>query len=165
LELVGYPERCGYLDNVATVIAELAESIEADALEAEARRAPVAWVQRLGYLLALVEQDELAERLEGVLAASKVFVVPLAPRDANSLVEQDLIISRALVEMYSVPEIAQRLAFRGGTALYKLHLRPAARYSEDSAHAMAETIDECSEAGGLLSRRSARRGNVPCRVL
>lgn len=54
-----------------------------------------------------------------------------APWDANSLVEQDLIISRALVEMYSVPEIAQRLAFRGGTALYKLHLRPAARYSED----------------------------------
>jgi predicted nucleotidyltransferase component of viral defense system len=54
-----------------------------------------------------------------------------APWDANSLVEQDLVISRALVEMYSVPEIAQRLAFRGGTALYKLHLRPAARYSED----------------------------------
>ena len=54
-----------------------------------------------------------------------------APWDANSLVEQDLIISRALAEMYCVPEIAQRLAFRGGTALYKLHLRPPARYSED----------------------------------
>jgi predicted transcriptional regulator of viral defense system len=79
LELVGYLERCGYLDNVATVLAELAESIERDALEAEARRAPVAWVQRLGYLLALVEQNELADRLDGVLAAGKVFVVPLAP--------------------------------------------------------------------------------------
>ncbi len=54
-----------------------------------------------------------------------------APWGANSLVEQDLIISRALVEMYGVPEIAERLAFRGGTALYKLHVRPAARYSED----------------------------------
>lgn len=54
-----------------------------------------------------------------------------APWEASSLVEQDLVISRALVELYSVPEIAQRLAFRGGTALYKLHLRPAARYSED----------------------------------
>lgn len=52
LELVGYPERCGYLDNVATVMSELSESIAADALEAEARRAPLAWVQRLGYLLA-----------------------------------------------------------------------------------------------------------------
>lgn len=79
LELVGYPERCGYLDNVATVLAELAETIDGGALAAEARRAPVAWVQRLGYLLVLVEQGELAERLDGVLAASNVFTVPLAP--------------------------------------------------------------------------------------
>ena len=47
------------------------------------------------------------------------------------MVEQDLVISRALVEMYSVPELADLLAFRGGTALYELHLRPPARYSED----------------------------------
>ncbi|MCB1018998.1 MAG: hypothetical protein KDC27_03670 [Acidobacteria bacterium] len=79
LELVGYPERCGYLDNVATVLAELAESVEPAALEAEARRAPVAWVQRLGYLLVLVEQNELADRLDRVLAAGKRFVVALAP--------------------------------------------------------------------------------------
>ena len=46
-------------------------------------------------------------------------------------VEQDLIISRALVEMYLQPAVAQTLVFRGGTALYKLHLTPAARYSED----------------------------------
>ena len=54
-----------------------------------------------------------------------------APWSANSMVEQDLVISRALVEMYSVPDLAERLAFRGGTALYKLHLWPPARYSED----------------------------------
>lgn len=54
-----------------------------------------------------------------------------APWLANWMVEQDLVISRALVEMYSVPELTKRLAFRGGTALYKLHLRPPARYSED----------------------------------
>jgi predicted nucleotidyltransferase component of viral defense system len=54
-----------------------------------------------------------------------------APWSIDALVEQDLVISRALVEMFSVPEVAERLAFRGGTALYKLHLRPAARYSED----------------------------------
>jgi predicted nucleotidyltransferase component of viral defense system len=46
-------------------------------------------------------------------------------------VEQDLIISRALVEIYSIPMLAQKLAFRGGTALHKLHLKKAARYSED----------------------------------
>ena len=79
LELVGYPERSGYLDNVATVLAELAESIDGDALVAEARRSPVAWVQRLGYLLEIVERHKLAERLDEVLAASRVFTVPLAP--------------------------------------------------------------------------------------
>ncbi len=51
-----------------------------------------------------------------------------APWSANALVEQDLVISRALVEMYSFPEIAERLAFRGGTALYKRSLYvPATR--------------------------------------
>jgi len=42
-----------------------------------------------------------------------------------------LIISRALVEMYTRPPIAQSLAFRGGTALHKLHFHPPRRYSED----------------------------------
>jgi predicted nucleotidyltransferase component of viral defense system len=41
------------------------------------------------------------------------------------------VISRALVDLFSRPAIAASLAFRGGTALYKLHLRPPARYSED----------------------------------
>jgi predicted nucleotidyltransferase component of viral defense system len=54
-----------------------------------------------------------------------------APWVSDRQVEQDLVISRALVELYSRPAIASALAFRGGTALYKLHLRPAARYSED----------------------------------
>jgi predicted transcriptional regulator of viral defense system len=79
LEVVGYPEHCGYLNNVATVLAELAETIEGDALEAEAQRAPVAWIQRLGYLLVIVEQYALADRLDGVLQRSKTFTVPLAP--------------------------------------------------------------------------------------
>lgn len=46
-------------------------------------------------------------------------------------VEQDLIISRALIAIYSHPLLAETLAFRGGTALYKLYLKPPARYSED----------------------------------
>ena len=53
-----------------------------------------------------------------------------APWPQLSQVEQDLIICRALVELYSHPLIADNLAFRGGTALFKLHLPPA-RYSED----------------------------------
>lgn len=46
-------------------------------------------------------------------------------------VEQDLVISRALVEMYSRPEIAKGLIFRGGTALHKLFFLPGRRFSED----------------------------------
>lgn len=46
-----------------------------------------------------------------------------APWRLDAQVEQDLCISRALVEMYCVPEVRERLAFRGGTALYKLHIR------------------------------------------
>ena len=46
-------------------------------------------------------------------------------------VEQDLILSRALVEIFSHPVLAGGLAMRGGTAIYKLYLQPPARYSED----------------------------------
>jgi predicted nucleotidyltransferase component of viral defense system len=53
-----------------------------------------------------------------------------APWSQNDQVEQDLIICRALVEIFSHPILAENLAFRGGTALFKLHLRPV-RYSED----------------------------------
>jgi predicted nucleotidyltransferase component of viral defense system len=49
----------------------------------------------------------------------------------TSQVEQDLMLSRALVEMFTESNIRESLAFRGGTALHKLHIRPAARYSED----------------------------------
>jgi len=54
-----------------------------------------------------------------------------APWTVEAQVEQDLILTRAVVTMFAEPEVARLLAFRGGTALYKLHLRPAARYSED----------------------------------
>jgi predicted nucleotidyltransferase component of viral defense system len=48
-----------------------------------------------------------------------------------SQVEQDLIISRTLVEIFSDDFLRKNLAFRGGTALHKLYLNPAPRYSED----------------------------------
>lgn len=54
-----------------------------------------------------------------------------APWVQDAQVEQDLIIARALVEMFNQDDVANALAFRGGTALYKLHLQPAVRYSED----------------------------------
>jgi predicted nucleotidyltransferase component of viral defense system len=55
----------------------------------------------------------------------------IAPWVEDFQVEQDLVISRALVEIFSQAELAAALAFRGGTALHKLHIKPPARYSED----------------------------------
>lgn len=55
----------------------------------------------------------------------------IAPWPENSQVEQDLVISRALVEIFSDPFLKEHLAFRGGTALHKLYLEPPTRYSED----------------------------------
>jgi predicted nucleotidyltransferase component of viral defense system len=46
-------------------------------------------------------------------------------------VEQDLVISRTLIEIFSDNFLKENLAFRGGTALHKLYLNPAPRYSED----------------------------------
>jgi predicted nucleotidyltransferase component of viral defense system len=54
-----------------------------------------------------------------------------APWAETRQVEQDLIISRALVEIFSDPVLRKQLRFRGGTALNKLHFPAPLRYSED----------------------------------
>src|SRR3990167_10993406 len=48
-----------------------------------------------------------------------------------AMIEQDLIISRALIDLYNNQKIQSSLVFRGGTALNKLFIQPPARYSED----------------------------------
>ena len=53
------------------------------------------------------------------------------PWDSDAMVEQDLIICRALISIFSDEFLASQLAFRGGTALHKLYLQPQPRYSED----------------------------------
>lgn len=54
-----------------------------------------------------------------------------APWTSNEQVEQDLIISRTLIALFSDEFLSENLAFLGGTALHKLYLNPAPRYSED----------------------------------
>jgi predicted transcriptional regulator of viral defense system len=51
LDLVGYPDQAGGLNNVATVLAELSPSIDPQRLVLAAAVSPLAWAQRLGYLL------------------------------------------------------------------------------------------------------------------
>lgn len=54
-----------------------------------------------------------------------------APWGDEAQVEQDLILSRAIVALFSDRRIAGTFAMRGGTALNKLTLARAMRYSED----------------------------------
>ncbi|QAU23160.1 nucleotidyl transferase AbiEii/AbiGii toxin family protein [Dyella sp. M7H15-1] len=46
-------------------------------------------------------------------------------------VEQDLIISRALCDVFNAPALRGKIAFRGGTAINKLLFQRPLRYSED----------------------------------
>ena len=54
-----------------------------------------------------------------------------SPWQQDEFVEQDLILSRLLIELYSNKLISESVAFRGGTALHKLFLKIPYRYSED----------------------------------
>lgn len=54
-----------------------------------------------------------------------------APWQSDDQIEQDLIISRIIVELYNNDFLKEELLFRGGTALSKLFLDEPFRYSED----------------------------------
>lgn len=55
----------------------------------------------------------------------------VAPWSDDAQVEQDLVLSRAVVELFHEPQLADHIALRGGTWLNKLFVTPASRYSED----------------------------------
>lgn len=104
LELIGYADQCGGLDNVASVLPELAEVIDPERLLEAARLCPIAWAQRLGYMLELVNKSELAAALTSHVREHAAWIAPLvrtvpmtgAPRvtrwklAVNARVEPDL---------------------------------------------------------------------------
>ncbi|OHB74499.1 MAG: hypothetical protein A2Z34_02480 [Planctomycetes bacterium RBG_16_59_8] len=55
----------------------------------------------------------------------------VAPWPQDAQVEQDLILSRALIEIFQEATLSKGLLLRGGTALHKLFAKPSHRYSED----------------------------------
>lgn len=77
LELVGYADQSGGLDNVASVLTELVEVLDADRLIAEVARSPIAWAQRLGYLLDLTDHRDLADKLLSHVSEHAKVVAPL----------------------------------------------------------------------------------------
>lgn len=78
-------------------------------------------------------------------------------------VEQDLIICRALIAIFSDDYLAERLAFRGGTALHKLYLSPQPRYSEDidlvqiKAEPIKPTIDRLRDVLSFLGEPKVKQ--------
>ncbi len=93
----------------------------------------------------------------------------VAPWLADAHVEQDLVISRAIVELFQVPVLKRSLAFRGGTALYKLYFSPPVRYSEDidlvqvRPGPIGETLDQARTVLDPwlgLPRRQFKEGRV-----
>ena len=87
----------------------------------------------------------------------------IVPWTESEQVEQDLLICRALTEIYKDEYLASHLAFRGGTALHKLYLSPQPRYSEDidlvqiKAEPIKETYDHIRDALSFLGEPKVKQ--------
>jgi len=77
LEIVGYAEHCGGLDNVASVLSELVEAIDPQKIVEAAALCPIAWAQRLGYLLDIGGHSKLADVLNPHVQQHAHVVAPL----------------------------------------------------------------------------------------
>lgn len=78
-DLVRFSAACGGLSNVATVLLELAERLEPEALYSVAQLRKTPEIQRLGYLLDRAAQPRLADPLLRVLGSKRYRPVALAP--------------------------------------------------------------------------------------
>lgn len=80
----------------------------------------------------------------------------VAPWPEFRQVEQDLVISRVLCDLFASEKLRGRIAFRGGTAINKLIFSSSLRYSEDIdlvqliPEPVGETLDGIREALGWL---------------
>lgn len=83
LDLIGYPDHVGGLNQVATVLSELAERIDPEHLAAAAAAAPIPWAQRLGYLLDHLGFDAKTPALKDYVrrnAKQSTLLLPKAPQ-------------------------------------------------------------------------------------
>jgi len=65
------------------------------------------------------------------------------PWPTRTQVEQDLLLSRAICEISNHSYLGDELAFRGGTALHKLHTARPYRYSEDLDYVRSTAVSTC----------------------
>lgn len=89
LDLIGYAKHCGSINNVATVLAELAEKIDSKRLVVAAKLSPIAWVQRLGYLLDLIAKGDKAEDIAAYIKNKLPVRIPLVPAKSRKGAKMD----------------------------------------------------------------------------
>ena len=66
-----------------------------------------------------------------------------APWPEDAQVDQDLVIEKVLIQLFTDPFTQERLAFRGDTALHKIFLKPQVRSENiDLVQIKAEPIKE-----------------------
>jgi len=77
----------------------------------------------------------------------------LHPWPTREQIEQDLLLSKAIIDIYANKTLAGELIFRGGTALHKIVLPQPCRYSEDldfvrsRAGGIGDIMKELTELG------------------
>lgn len=82
-DLVGYVKQAGGLNNVATVLSELAESLDPLELVKAAKCSPLAWAQRLGFLLESLSVSDKTEQLAKFVADNNPEVAGLSPFESK----------------------------------------------------------------------------------
>ncbi len=94
-----------------------------------------------------------------------------APWPDSRQVEQDLIICRALSDLFSLPALKGKIAFRGGTAIHKLLFERPLRYSEDidlvqtRPEKIGATVDAVRDALAWLGKCSREQGGHSTRLV
>ena len=123
VDLIGYEKRAGGLDNVATVLSELAERIDPDLLPIAASAAPIPWAQRLGLMLDHVGAADKAAPLKAHVQRHARDIAPLLPAGRN---DSRSPLRRGLAD-------AHQRGVRGGSVIpRRLHHRVAKTGALDS---------------------------------
>ncbi|MGI9249625.1 MAG: type IV toxin-antitoxin system AbiEi family antitoxin [Pseudohongiellaceae bacterium] len=100
IDLTGYPEHAGGLDQITTIVAELADEIDSLALAKAAVAAPVTWAQRLGYILEFLGKQDIAFDIREYVRKHAKEYTKLMPgkenRDGQHLRDWKLIVNTIL---------------------------------------------------------------------
>jgi len=83
-DLVRFPFACGNWNNVVTVLADLAEALDVRKLVAEVPRVARSDIQRLGWLLELIDEHVFANALAQALEGQRLAPIPLTNKRENT---------------------------------------------------------------------------------